>query len=161
MEAYAPKQKPRRGGAQAISALVSPLAGKALKRHGFTQTTLIERWPEVAGPVMAQASLPLKLGFSPGARDGGTLTLLVEPAMATRLQHGGDLLIERVNGFFGYAAVSRLKLVQGAVPALATLRRAAPPPRRTPPPEVARLPEGPLKAALLQLADTFSVDKSG
>ena len=87
-----------------------------MKRYGFAHAALLERWPEIAGSRLAEVSLPLGLGFAPGSRTGGTLTLRVEGPMATQLQHAADLVIERVNAYFGYAAVARLKLVQGPVP---------------------------------------------
>jgi hypothetical protein len=161
MNETAPNAKPvrRRFGATAIDTLVSPLASRALRRFGFTQTTLLERWAEVAGPQLAEISLPLRLSFAPGSRSGGTLTLQVEGPMATRLQHGQDLILERINAFFGYAAVERLRLVQGAVPARASRMPRPAQKSAPPPPEVERLPDGPLKTALLQLAATFPVDK--
>jgi hypothetical protein len=156
-----PKPEGRRRGAVDLAALVSPLSSRAMKRYGFTHAALLERWPEIAGERLAEVSLPLGLSFAPGNRTGGTLTLRVEGPMATQLQHGADLVIERVNRYFGYAAVARLKLVQGPVPPRRAHRPAAPKRAGPPHPEVEALPEGPLKEALLQLAATFPVDKDG
>ncbi|MED5359394.1 MAG: DciA family protein, partial [Pseudomonadota bacterium] len=42
----------------------------------------------------------------------GTLHLRVAPVAALELQHEAPRLIERINGYFGYAAVAELRLVQ-------------------------------------------------
>jgi hypothetical protein len=47
----------------------------------------------------------------------GTLTLKVQSSQATRLQHLEPQLIERINGYFGYRAIARLRLLHGAAPA--------------------------------------------
>jgi hypothetical protein len=50
-------------------------------------------------------------------RMDGTLTLKVQSSQATRLQHLEPQLIERINGYFGYRAIARLRLLHGAAPA--------------------------------------------
>jgi hypothetical protein len=54
------------------------------------------------------------------------LVLRVKPGEATRLAHLEPVLVDRVNGFFGYQAVKRLKLEQGQ------LVDRTPPPRPRP-----------------------------
>jgi hypothetical protein len=138
--------------------LTKTLASPALRRHGFAQDALVVRWPEIVGERLAEVSLPMKLSFAPDSRTGGTLTVRIEGPLATQLQHGQDLVLERINQFFGYKAVERLRLVQGPVPPRG--RRAQAPVRAGPPPkEVEAMPDGPLKQALLSLSATFPVDK--
>ena len=62
----------------------------------------------------------------PERRSGGVLSLVVEGAHAPMLQHIAPTLIERVNRFFGYAAVARIVIRQGALPR--SDRRALPAP---------------------------------
>jgi hypothetical protein len=155
-----PKSKgpERRGYASGLSDLTRKLASPALRRHGFAEGALVARWEEIVGPHFAEVTLPLKLGFALKSRTGGTLHIQIEGPMATQFQHIEDLVIERVNQFFGYAAVARLRLTQGPVPA--PTRRRLPQTNAGPPPkEVESMPDGPLKSALIQLAATFSVDK--
>ena len=55
------------------------------------------------------------------------LQMLAVPLLARpELQHLAPQLIERINGYFGYAAVARLQIIQGPLP------HAAPPARRPP-----------------------------
>ena len=76
-------------------------------------------------------------------------------ASAMVLQHTAPLLIDRLNTFFGWRAVERLKIVQRPIPL-------PEPPREAPPPlsaedeaalaeRLSALDESPLKAALERL----------
>ncbi len=158
-----PKSKPyapaeRRRYAAGLEDLARKLAAPALRRYGFVQDALVARWPEIVGERFAEVSLPVRLGFTPESRTGGTLTIRIEGPMATQFQHAENLVIERVNQFFGYAAVARLKLMQGPVPPRQSRPRAISNPG-PPPSSVSNMPDGPLKSALIQLSATFPVDK--
>ena len=66
----------------------------------------------------------------PGKKAGGVLTLMVEGAHAPLIQHLTPMIVERVNRFFGYAAINRIVFRQGKppapAPAAATAAAAAP-----------------------------------
>jgi hypothetical protein len=154
---YTPPAERRRYAA-GLDDLARKLAAPALRRHGFAQDALVARWPEIVGDRFAEVSLPTRLSFAPESRTGGTLTIRIEGPMATQLQHAESLVIERANQFFGYAAVARLKLMQGPVPPRQSRPRLIANPR-PPPSSVCDMPDGPLKSALIQLCATFPVDK--
>ena len=104
---------PRRGHARACGDLVSDIAGISFKRFGFVQGAVISRWAEIVGQRYARVSTPESIRFPAGKKAGGTLTLSVEGAHAPLIQHLGPMIIERVNRFFGYEAVSQLAFRQG------------------------------------------------
>lgn len=106
----------RRGGPRDVGSLLPAVGGVAFKRFGFSQAQLIGRWREVVGPVYARWSIPESLRFPQGKKSGGTLTIRVEGPFSTQLQHVTPQIIERVNRIFGYAAVERVRLLQGEVP---------------------------------------------
>ena len=62
------------------------------------------------------------------------LTLVVEGAHGTTMQHVAPAIAERVNRFFGYTAVARVTIRQGSVPRPAP--RPAPPSLRPIPAEL-------------------------
>ena len=62
-------------------------------------------------------SSPESIRFPQGRKAGGALTLLVEGAHAPLIQHFAPLIIERVNRFFGHAAIDRIIFRQGKPPA--------------------------------------------
>jgi hypothetical protein len=45
------------------------------------------------------------------------LHLRVAPGFATEVQHLEPLIVERINSYYGFRAVGRLKLTQGPLPA--------------------------------------------
>lgn len=99
-----------------LAAILPKVTRHALGRQGLAEAGLIADWPEIIGPRLADCCLPIKLSFPPGERVGGTLAVRVMGAMALELQHYEPQVLERVNTYFGYRAVSRLRILQGTVP---------------------------------------------
>jgi len=110
------KDAPRRGYARACGDLVGDIAGSTFKRFGFVQGAVVSRWHEIVGERYAKVSTPESIRFPSGKKSGGTLTLTVEGAHAPLIQHLGPLIIERVNRFFGYEAISKIAFRQGRAP---------------------------------------------
>jgi hypothetical protein len=117
--------KLRGGRARTVSEMLPDVGRAAFRRFGFVQSSIVSRWPEIAGARYAKVSAPESIRFPQGKRDSGTLTLVVSGAHATMMQHVEPAIIERVNRFFGYAAISKVTLRQGHI-APATPKRAAP-----------------------------------
>jgi hypothetical protein len=107
----------RRGnGLKALAGDLPRVTKKAIGRRGFADGALLADWPRIVGNDLARASEPIRLSFPKRQeRSSGTLVLRVEPSLAITLQHLEPQLLERVNSFFGYRIVSRLKLLQGPV----------------------------------------------
>ena len=114
---------PRRGYARSAGELVGDVGGAACKKFGFVQASVVSRWHEIVGERYGKVSLPESIRFPTGKKSGGTLTLLVEGAHAPLIQHLGPMIIERVNRFFGYAAVAKIVFRQGRVPTAAAKRQ--------------------------------------
>lgn len=111
--------KPRRGYARSAGELLGDIGGAACKKFGFVQASVVSRWQEIVGERYGKVSLPESIRFPAGKKSGGTLTLLVEGAHAPLIQHLGPMIIERVNRFFGYEAITRVVFRQGRIPAAA------------------------------------------
>src|SRR6185503_13246761 len=97
--------------------LVSAIGDQSFRRFGFVQGSIVSRWAEIVGERYAKVSLPESIRFPAGKKAGGVLTLLVEGAHAPLIQHLTPMIVERVNRFFGYAAVNRIVFKQGRPPA--------------------------------------------
>ncbi|MEZ5832074.1 MAG: DciA family protein [Dongiaceae bacterium] len=139
-----PEPRPRRNGMVALSVEVPGIAKAALGSRGYAEAGLFTHWAEIAGASIAASSLPVKLSFPRGKRDDGTLTVRCGGSAALELQHLAPSVLERINGHFGYRAVARLKIEQGAVSA----RKVA-----TPPPPLTRLEQSEVSAATDPVAD--------
>ncbi len=129
-----------RQGPRAIGAELPAVTRTALVRRGFAALRVIADWPETVGPALADSTRPERLVRSRAGK--ATLVIRVSPAAALEVQHLEPLIVERINSQFGFAAVDRLRLVQGPV---------APRPRRV------RRPEPQLPAAeAMRLADRLA-----
>lgn len=121
-------ERARGGAARSVAELMPEIGRTAFRRFGFVQSSVVTRWPEIVGPRHARVCAPEAIRFPPGEKSDGILQLVVVPAHAPIIQHVIPEIIERVNRFFGYNAVSRVKLRQGEVkPPPAEERPAAPP----------------------------------
>ena len=99
--------------------MIQPVARQALGRRQPTLAALLADWPAIVGEPLAARAVPRALAPPLPGREGGTLTVCVASADALEIQHESPRVLERINGYFGYKAVDRLKLVQ------ATARRRA------------------------------------
>lgn len=117
----------RRGKTVPLARLMPDIARTAWRSRGFINQEIVARWVEIVGEDIAGNAVPLRLSFPRGERMGGTLEIRVTPAFAPMLQHSEPRIIERVNRFFGYGAVARIKLQQGPVQRQAPPKPPAPP----------------------------------
>ncbi|HSQ98913.1 MAG TPA: DciA family protein [Sphingomicrobium sp.] len=89
---------------------------QSFRRFGFVQSSIVSRWGEIVGERYGKVSSPESIRFPAGKKAGGVLTLLVNGAHAPLIQHLTPMIVERVNRFFGYAAVNRIVFKQGKPP---------------------------------------------
>lgn len=127
-----PYSRPRGGGAKAIGDLTPEIGRTAFRRFGFVQSSVVTRWPEIVGPAHARVCAPEAIRFPPGEKADGILQLVVIAAHAPLISQVTPEIIERVNRFFGYKAVARVKLRHGAVKPPAGAPAAKPPPSLKP-----------------------------
>jgi|SRR5579884_1427890 len=102
---------------RAAGELVGDIGGQSFRRFGFVQHSIVSRWAEIVGERYAKASCPESIKFPAGKKAGGVMTLLVDGAHAPLIQHLTPMIVERVNRFFGYAAINRIVFNQGKPPA--------------------------------------------
>lgn len=114
-------ERARGGEARCIADLIPAVGETAFRKFGFIQSSIVTRWPEIVGAKLARVTAPESLRFPQGKKADGTLSITVGSAHAPIVQHVVPDIIARVNRFFGYAAVARVRLTQG------TVRRAAAP----------------------------------
>ncbi len=123
---------------RALSATLPKITKAVLDKGGRDYATIIAEWPEIVGPALAGSSQPEKLarprnkgadqGQAAAQAVGAVLTIRVTGGAALEIQHREPQVIERINSYLGYRAVTRLKLVQGVLQNRAQPRRE--PPRR-------------------------------
>lgn len=97
---------------KSIKAVVNRVVNPIAKKRGIIHGKIILEWEKIVGPQYATYCAPLKIAFRQGYRTYGTLHLKVNPSHALLLTHSQDLILEKVNTFFGYPAVGALKIMQ-------------------------------------------------
>jgi hypothetical protein len=86
--------------------------GEAAAGHGFAEPEVLLRWSEVVGEQLSALCAPVKVNYSQNHGLGATLVVRTEGARAPEVEHLGPRIIERVNQFYGYRAIARLKVTQ-------------------------------------------------
>ncbi|WP_420143824.1 DUF721 domain-containing protein [Sphingobium sp.] len=124
-------ERPRVGAPRAIADLMPDIGRAAFRKFGFVQSSIVTRWAEIVGSHYAEISVPESIRFPVGQKAGGTLQLTVMSGHAPMIQHMLPDIVERVNRFFGYGAVSKVAMRQGDVKPVRAERR--PPPRNLKP----------------------------
>ena len=111
----APPERARGGEARRVADLIPAIGDVAFRKFGFVQSSIVTRWPEIVGAKLARVTAPESLRFPHGKKADGLLSITVASAHAPLVQHVIPDVIARVNRFFGYAAVARVRLTQGTV----------------------------------------------
>jgi hypothetical protein len=141
-------------GIKAVGSLLPQLTRKAFEKYGFSTASLVTDWPAIAGAELAAYTAPERLkwprsverdedgGPAARGRSGATLVLRVDGARALDVQYKARQIIERINAYFGYAAIAELRIVQAPVGSA---------PQPTPP--ALRPPVAPLTHEVAHIAD--------
>ena len=152
-------------GVRAVGSFLPGLTRNAFEKFGFSTATLITDWPAIAGPELAAYTVPERLKWPRGVehseegaapagrgRSGATLVLRVDGARAIDVQYKARQIIERINAYFGYAAIAELRILQAPVEARPPPARPAARPAAEPlTHEVAHIADPGLRGALARL----------
>lgn len=132
---------PRRGGFTPIGREVATAVKPAFDQRGFSVGEILRDWPEIVGRDYAGFTAPDRVHWPrrppeeqeerprPRSRrpEGATLVIRVDGPRAIEVQHRSDIVLERINTYFGWRAVSALRFVQAPV-TRAERRKRRPPP---------------------------------
>ena len=149
----------------AVTALLDPLMAK--RTH--VDAALALSWPQLCGEKLAGRTQPLKVSWpmrkSPDDPfQPGTLSVACEGAVALDLQYQTTQLIQRINGFFGYAAISKIRIEQRAIDQFRPKKRIerpnlVPAERKTLENQVVSIENDGLREALFRLGESVKLEK--
>lgn len=111
-EGRAGKPRRRGGGFRRAADETRPVLDKVAGRHGFAQADVLLRWTEIVGEALAPTCRPVRVSFRGERGIGATLVVRTDSARAPEVDHLAPRIIERVNQFYGYRAVSRIRVTQ-------------------------------------------------
>ncbi len=88
----------------------------AFQRHGFASEQLAAQWPAIVGEGPSAHAKPERIKWpmaakTQGQKAGGTLVLRVPAAYSLDIHYDTPRLIERVNQFLGYGAITAIKVL--------------------------------------------------
>ena len=122
----APTRKPKYG-ARAIGSYVARALDPAARARGFATTALLTDWPAIVGRELARFTMPdrviwprrheeeVNMPARGRKAEGATLVLRIEGPRAIEVQHRSGQILERVNGYFGYRAVTEMRFLQAPI----------------------------------------------
>lgn len=102
-----------------LSDLVPGLTKDIFGKKNLLFGKMVAEWAHIAGPEIAAKTTPLDLKFQkrPEGTKGAARAVLhlgVQTAYALELSYQKGLLIERLNMFFGYPAITDIKILQNS-----------------------------------------------
>jgi len=118
---YLTKWQPKRIGIY-TQKIVKPV----FKARGLMEGKIITHWPQIVGERFARLALPEKITFPKGKKGEGTLYLSVTSSGSLLIHYAQGLILEHVNIFFGYKAVSKLHMSHGFTPPQEEVQKVAP-----------------------------------
>jgi hypothetical protein len=93
--------------------LIEPRVRGASESRGFAQSRVLTHWEEIVGEEIAAISRPVEVSYGRGGL-GATLTVLTTGANAPVVEMMREQIRAKINGVYGYNAISRLRVTQTA-----------------------------------------------
>lgn len=105
--------KPKYRGTKSLSQALDIITKPVFLKRGFAQNRIITDWNKIVGDSIAACSVPRKLSFQNDKKTNGTLYVEVSNSgFATEIVYIEPMILEKIACYFGYKAVSRLKILQ-------------------------------------------------
>ena len=107
---------------------VPKIAEKCFEKYGFHMAAILLNWREIVGGTMAGYTMPWRIRWAKrsdrpaGAGDAkaaspqrSSLDLWVDGGRAHEIPYVGRQIIERINTYFGYRAITEIRPISGPV----------------------------------------------
>lgn len=112
--------KPRSFNARPVSDLSSEILDPMLRKRAGISVGLVQSWEEIVGARVAGQSRPEKIFWPKRMYEDdpfqpATLVVACQSIAAMHIQHEAGEIISRINGFLGFPAIGRIRIVQKPV----------------------------------------------
>jgi len=115
-------------GPKRLGVYTQKIIKPVFKSRGLMEGRIMTHWVQIMGEKFAKLSLPEKITFPRGKKTDGVLHLRVTSSGALLLHYAQDLILEQVNTFFGYKALSKLHMTHDLSPSVETVSSPLPAP---------------------------------
>lgn len=96
---------------QPISKLIPKLIKPIIEQKGGAVAGLLSKWPDIIGEDLSLFTRPGKITYPKRVLGAGTLQIDVDPRVALEVSHMTPILLDRINTYYGYPAIKKLKIV--------------------------------------------------
>ncbi len=123
---------------KAVGAQVPAVTAKCVEKFGFHTAEIITNWPIIVGAALGAYTRPFRIKWArrpdaidtepdaPPARPQKTaLEIYVDGGRAHEMTYRAPQIIERINGYFGYRAITEIRAQDGELKAPAKAAGAA------------------------------------
>lgn len=107
-----PKQARRNKGFRQAGAPMRGTLKTIAGRQGFAETDVLLRWEEIVGSHLSSVCRPVKVVYGAQRDLGATLIVQTDSGRAPEVEHQSQIFVDRVNQFYGYRAIRRLRVTQ-------------------------------------------------
>ena len=88
------------------------IVDKNIKEKNFLEVSLIKKWREIIGDDIAKFCWPIKIVFSDIKNSNGLIFLKTKRGRSMEIEFKNEEIIEKLNQYFGYNAISKISVVQ-------------------------------------------------
>lgn len=96
-----------------IRSLVHRLTTPICQKNGFVTAGILLDWSKILGSAFQEFCVAERVSFPPNKRSMGTLYVRTPSHMATEISYLEPTILEKINEYYGYQAISRLIIRQG------------------------------------------------
>lgn len=107
--------KKRFSNLSSLKSYIPKITRSIYNRRGFYENDIIKDWSYIVGNKWSELTSPEKLLFRRGTKQNGVLYISVYGSASLMIQHIQPEIIDRINTYMGYKAVSCLKIIQGGL----------------------------------------------
>ena len=95
---------------QKISNFFNEIIPENLKQKRFIYDNIFNNWKQIVGDDISLIAIPLHLKFYKKNSSEATLTIEVHQILAHEVQLLSDNIKERINSFYGFDVINKIKL---------------------------------------------------
>ena len=108
---------------RSLGAVLSKVMTPLCRQQGLITADLVLEWPRVVGAELANVCQVIKISFSAGRRQQGCLHLQTSSTMAIAITYSQATIIERVNQYYGYQAIDRIRVFHKSLSATKPVKK--------------------------------------
>ena len=88
------------------------IVDKNIKEKNFIEVSVIKKWRAIIGEDIAKFCWPIKIIFSNINNSNGIIFLKTKRGRSMEIEFKNEEIIEKLNQYFGYNAISKISVVQ-------------------------------------------------